>query len=247
MKNFLSIIVRWAFAVLLFPCIWAVAHQLWLMGPTLGREGVAAWGFYALGALAYLAFEKLIRRPMWLYVFGHELTHAFTGLLSGARIHSFKAGTKGGEVRLSKSNAFIALSPYIFPLYAIGVVVIFAGIQHFWPKRETMWIFQFLLGMAMAFHISLTFAAFHKHQSDLKVLGFFLSGTLIVLGNSLILGILGVSLFTKTPTLPQFATSIASETTGIWMRGLEVMKNETLKRLPPDEDKPVKEVRKWTR
>src|SRR6185436_4042264 len=129
--------------------------------------------------------ERLLERPMWLYVFGHELTHAASGLLFGAKIHSFKAKSTGGEVRLSKSNAFIALSPYIFPVYALVLIAIYAVTRHWWDPPQLKPVFQFLLGLTVAFHAMLTFSAIHKHQTDLKVLGFFLSGVLIVFGNVL--------------------------------------------------------------
>lgn len=189
------------------------------MVPAVGMEGLQAWWRYAAGAGGYVVMERLFRRPMWLYVVGHELTHAVTGVLSGARIHSFKAHSDGGEVRLSKSNAFIALSPYVVPLYAALLVLIFAIVQRWWPDPRLFQAFQFLLGAALAFHLSLTVSAIHKRQTDLKVLGFFLSGVLILVGNGLIFAILGISLFSKTPTLPQFASGVGTETMTVWRKG----------------------------
>lgn len=201
------------------------------MGSQLGEEGVRSWWRYAVGAGGYLLVERLLKKPMWLYVVGHELTHAVSGLMSGAEVHSFKATSRGGEVRLSKSNLFIALSPYIVPLYAVIILGIYAFTNVFIPKREITWTFQVLLGAALAFHWSLTFTAFHSHQSDLKVVGFFLSGVLIALGNSLIIGVLGVTLFVKTPTLKDFSKSIVKESSHLWWTGIKIMGHQISKQV----------------
>jgi hypothetical protein len=211
---------HWTFGLALIPSVWATWRQTGMMVADLGAEGVRSWWRYLAGVGIYLSVERLLKRPMWLYVFGHELTHAVSGLLAGARIHSFKASAHKGEVRLSKSNAFIALSPYIIPIYAVGIIVLYATTKVWWNHPLLVQTFQFLLGMALAFHISLTISAIHGRQTDLKVVGFFLSGVLILLGNALILGLLGVSLFSKTPTLATYAAGIGKETIFVWKTGL---------------------------
>src|SRR4051812_1792564 len=122
LKKAIRRLSRWCLAIALAPLLWSLCHQLGNMVGSLSREGVRAWWLYASGFAAYLLAERILARPMWLYVFGHELTHAVTGLMSGARIHSFKARSHGGEVELSKANAFIALSPYVVPLYAVLLI-----------------------------------------------------------------------------------------------------------------------------
>jgi hypothetical protein len=198
------------------------------MVPAVGAEGVDRWWLYALGAGIYLGFERLLVKPMWLYVVGHETMHVISGLLSGARIHSFKAGSRGGEVRLSKSNAFIALSPYVFPIYTLAVIGVYALLKHTWNRPELTPLFQVLLGATLAFHLSLTVSAFHGHQPDLKILGFFLSGVLILLGNVLIIGILGINLFLKTPTFKQFTVGIGQETVLVWQQLFVLIRSEVL-------------------
>jgi hypothetical protein len=169
--------------------------------------------------LTYIIVDFFIAKPMWLYVFGHELTHAISGLATGAKIHSFKASSKGGEVQLSKSNAFVALAPYIFPIYAALLVGLYVLARHWWASSTLTAVFQFLLGFTVAFHIFLTFHAVHGRQPDLKVLGLFLSVVLIGLANLLILGLLGISLFGRTPTARQYAKAIGHETASVWKKG----------------------------
>ena len=126
---------------------------------------------------------------------------------------------------MSKSNAFVALAPYVVPLYGILVVVVYAVIKHWWVRPELTVAFQFLLGFAVAFHLLLTFHAVHGKQPDLKVLGLFFSIVLIGLANLLILGFLGISLFSKTPTARQYATAIGHETAAVWKKGFLMVKN----------------------
>lgn len=211
-KKLLKKGISWVLALLLLPVVWAVAKHTALMLPMLHKEGWRSWWLYGAGILTYVLIEALFKKPMWLYVFGHELTHAVSGLLTGAKVHSFKASSKGGEVEMSKSNAFIALAPYVLPLYMVVVIGLYALLKIWWPTQHLHQGFQFLLGLTLAFHISLTFHAVHTKQPDLKVLGLFLSVVVIALGNLLILGLLGVSLFKKTPSLAQYRDSIGKET-----------------------------------
>jgi len=209
------------------------------MIPSVGHEGWKSWGLYGVGALTFVVWQKVLPKPMWLYVFGHELTHAITGLLSGAKIHSFRAHSHGGEVHLSKSNIFVALSPYIFPLYALLLIILYAVLKFFWSRLEITFAFQFLMGFLLAFHLLLTFSALHGRQSDLKFAGFFLSGVLITLGNTLILGLFCVGLFSKTPTFSQYTAAIIGETVNVWRIGTHFIRDVILRESAAADDRRI--------
>lgn len=224
MKKRLRRLAHWFLAFLILPVVWGSFKTVGFLLPTVHAEGWRSWWLYGAGAGGYLLLERIFARPMRVYVFGHELTHVVSGLLSGARIHSFRAGARSGEVRLSKSNAFIALSPYILPLYSLFVVVLYLLIKHWWPSPHLTTGFQVFLGASIAFHISLTFVAVHTRQPDLKILGLFLSSVLIVVGNVLIFGLFCVTLFHNTPTVRQYAARLGQEslfayrTSGRWLK-----------------------------
>jgi hypothetical protein len=209
-------IFNWGMALFLLPLLIAAVHQLILMLPSLGKEGWQSWWIYAIGVGVYILIELIFHKPMWVYVFGHEMTHAISGILSGAKLLKFKATSKGGEVQLSKSNLFVALSPYVIPIYMVMVVGLYALVKIWIKAPEITFGFQFFLGLTLAFHLSLTFMALHRRQPDLKILGYFLSSTLIWLGNALILGILCISLFKKTPSFQQFGQALGQETLLLW-------------------------------
>ncbi len=216
----------WTLALTLLPFLWAVVRELVLMVPPVLALGIRAWWLYAFGVVIYFLIERVFAKPMTLYVYGHELTHAVSGLLSGAKIHSMKASSKGGEVRMSKSNLFVALSPYIVPFYTLVVVLLFVLVRIWWKDPLLTHFFQFLIGASLAFHLSMTVSAIHRKQPDLKITGLFLSTVLITTANALILGVFCVSLFKKTPTIKQFSHKVGRETFRVWKSGTLFVKNE---------------------
>src|SRR5438034_7571012 len=119
--------MKWAkliIAILLLPVCIGAAAALWLVLCASGAADVV-WVATLSGAGCWLAIYLLLPKPMWVYVFGHELTHALWTWLLGGRVKKFKASAVGGHVVVTKNNFVIALAPYFFPLYAVLVVLIF--------------------------------------------------------------------------------------------------------------------------
>jgi hypothetical protein len=132
---------------------------------------------------------------MWVYVFGHELTHAVWVWLFGGSVKKFKATASGGHVVVSKSNALIALAPYFFPLYAVLVVLGFALGNLFWNWQGYLPWFHLLVGAAYAFHVSLTWHILKSRQTDITDQGYLFSAVVIFLGNIIVL-LVGIPLLT---------------------------------------------------
>ena len=78
--------------------------------------------FFSLGAVLWLIAFFGLPRPMLVYVFGHELTHALWVLLMGGRVSRFRVGREGGHIVTDRNNFWIALAPYFFPLYSLIVI-----------------------------------------------------------------------------------------------------------------------------
>src|SRR5690349_2103085 len=74
------------------------------------------WVATLAGVACWLVIYLLLPKPMWVYVFGHELTHALWAWLLGGKVKRFKATSKGGHVVVTRNNFLIALAPYFFPL-----------------------------------------------------------------------------------------------------------------------------------
>ena len=187
-------VFRWVFALLLFPvCVglsWTVVDQIAASGPVLNF-----WVPFLAGALCWAVIFFSLPKPMWVYVVGHELTHALWALLFGGRVKRFKVTQRGGHVVVTKSNSLVVLAPYFFPLYAVlwTLLFLFLGI---WFDTELMRLgFHFGLGAAYAFHLSLTAQVLRTDQPDLQSEGWLFSIILIWLTHGLLL-LLAVPLLT---------------------------------------------------
>ena len=64
------------------------------------------------GYFLWLGMWFFLPQPVRAYVVAHELTHAFWGLLFGARVSNLRVSSRGGSVRLTKTNLLITLAPY---------------------------------------------------------------------------------------------------------------------------------------
>src|ERR1700722_19287397 len=176
-----SLMPKWCktiMAVLLLPlCIGAV-KALWVV---LSRSGDATtiWVGLLSGAACWLVIYSLLPKPMWVYVFGHELTHALWTWLFGGKVKKFKASSKGGHVIVTKNNLLISLAPYFFPVYAALVVGLFIIGHLIWNWEPYMVWFHLLLGAAYAFHVTLTWHVLKTEQTDITQQGYLFSAVVI--------------------------------------------------------------------
>lgn len=185
--------MRWVkrfFAILLLPLCVGAGLALVRVVRSTGSADVF-WVAFLGGTACWFAVFLLLPKPMLLYVFGHELTHALWAWLFGGRVSKFKVSAKGGHVVISKSNFLIVLAPYFFPLYVVGVVLLFfLGHVLFGWERYLVW-FHLLVGAAYAFHVTLTWHILQTRQSDITSQGYLFSAVIIFLGN---IGVLLVGL-----------------------------------------------------
>ncbi|HWH69978.1 MAG TPA: hypothetical protein VNT26_11360 [Candidatus Sulfotelmatobacter sp.] len=169
-------------AVLLLPVCIGAAQALWLVLRASGQAD-SVWVAAVSGALCWVVIYLLLPKPMWVYVFGHELTHALWVWLMGGQVKKFKTSADGGHVVVTKTNFLIALAPYFFPLYAVLVIAVFVSGHLIWNWRAyTVW-FHLLLGAAYAFHLTLTWHVLKSSQSDIIDQGYLFSAVVIFLGN----------------------------------------------------------------
>ena len=181
-------------AVLLLPVCFGAGSALWSVIRASGHADTI-WVATLSGAACWLVIYLLLPKPMWVYVFGHELTHALWTWLLGGRVKKFKASSKGGHVIVTKNNFLIALAPYFFPLYAVLVVLVFVAGDWIWHwKPYAMW-FHLLLGASYGFHVTLTWHILKSSQSDITEQGYLFSAVVIFLGNVCIL-LLAIPLLT---------------------------------------------------
>jgi hypothetical protein len=161
------------------------------------------------GAACWVVIFLLLPKPMWLYVFGHELTHAVWTWIFGGRVKRFKAASDGGHVITTKTNFVIALAPYFFPLYAVLLVAIYfvGDLMWQWHRVYLTW-FHLLLGAAYAFHVTLTWEILKNRQTDITSQGRLFSAVVIFLGNAMVLVV----------AIPLLTGQSLFDTLGLWMR-----------------------------
>ena len=194
---------KWAkfiVAILLLPVCVGAAQTLWKVLKASGSADTF-WAAMLAGAACWVVIFLMLPKPMWVYVFGHEWTHAVWAWLFGGKVKRFKATSNGGHVVVTKHNFLIGLAPYFFPLYAALVVAVFVVGHLVWNwNRFEVW-FHLLLGAAYAFHVTLTWHVLQTRQSDITQQGYFFSGVVIFLGIIFIL-LVGIPLLTGWVTLP---------------------------------------------
>ena len=158
-----------------------VAERLW--------AGEEFW-FFSLGAILWLIAFFGLPRPVVLYVFGHELTHALWVWMMGGRVSRFKVGREGGHILTDKNNFLIALAPYFFPLYSILVLALYGGCSLFTNMQPYGRLLYALVGVTWAFHLTFTCWMIPKNQTDLSDNGTIFSLVVIYLINLLLLSVM---------------------------------------------------------
>jgi hypothetical protein len=182
--------------ILLLPFCVGTARAVWLVLSQVGGAD-RVWLPMLAGAAGWIVIFLLLPKPMWVYVFGHELTHAVWTWIFGGSVKRFKAGAEGGHVVTTKSNFLIVLAPYFFPFYAALLVVIFLvfDLVGGWRAAYVGW-FHVLLGAAYAFHVTLTWHILKTRQTDITSQGYIFSAAVIFLGNAAVL-LIGTPLLTR--------------------------------------------------
>jgi len=148
--------------------------------------------FFGLGLVLWLVAFLGLPRPLWIYVFGHELTHALWVLLHGGKVSAFKITPQGGHILTDRINTWIALAPYFFPIYSLLVIALYGVAGLIWspaelaPFRPLLYM---LIGATWAFHITFTVWMIPRGQTDLTYGGNFYSLVIIYLLNLAVLSI----------------------------------------------------------
>lgn len=145
------------------------------------------WIAAVTGALVWLVFFLNLPKPMWVYVVGHEFTHALWNWAFGGRLKSFKATSKGGYVVITKNHFLITLAPYFFPLYTVLWMTAVGLFRFLLGWKLPGGVAEFGVGVTYAFHVTLTWHVLQLRQPDLEIEGVFFSAVVIWLGNVLVL------------------------------------------------------------
>ena len=134
------------------------------------------------------------------YIWAHELTHALFARLHGARVRDLSVEEDCGSIVLSKKHLLTILSPYFFPLYTVGVILVLLLLSFFVPHTHLRIPGLALLGVSWGFHACFTINSMMQHQTDLEYSGYIFSYVFVTLLNLIVLAI-GLLVTTSYPVL----------------------------------------------
>jgi hypothetical protein len=196
--HFLQRVTRLLIGLLLLPICWITTSALVarFSHATIeqGFWQTPSFWYFTIGCLSMIGWfwSGLLKSFfLYLYVLGHELTHAAFVILFRGRVTSLHVSTEGGYITTNKTNLFIALSPYFIPFWSIIIAIIYC-IARFGFQTGTTWDLAFyaLMGVTWTFHLVWTIWMLPRDQPDLRQNGTFLSLVVIYLANLLVLAAL---------------------------------------------------------
>lgn len=178
-------------ALIIYALIYCLGHF------TQGTENVHFWlrtpiWYSILGALVFFAFALMglaRRQLLYLYVLGHELTHAVSILLCGGKIKGLHVSVaRGGYVLTNKTNLFISLSPYFIPFWMLVWMLLVWLMNALSPFATYPAFFYAGFGFWLAYHFYWTaYSILQERQPDLFDNGLLFSLFIIILLNFIIL------------------------------------------------------------
>jgi len=171
--------------------------------------------YFLFGIGTYLIVHLLFYQPFSIYIFGHELTHVLCTWICGGKVKSFRASSRGGRVTTTKSNFFINLAPYFFPIYTAFLSCGYFAISLFSDLSKHTHHFIFLIGLSWSFHIVLTIHFIKMRQPDILKAGTLFSIALIYILNVTILALI-LSLLFPEVTFGDFFRSSYWQTVKIY-------------------------------
>jgi hypothetical protein len=182
--------VKFVFGVFLLPVTWVWLQSFFaIFARTTIHDRFWAteeFWFFGLGLVLWVVTFFGLPRPILMYVFGHELTHALWVWIMGGRVSQFRISRDGGSIATDRINFLIALSPYFFPIYTLLAILVFGVASLFTDVSEYRRLLFAILGITWGFHATFTLWMIPKGQSDLRGQGTFFSLVLILLMNLIV-------------------------------------------------------------
>lgn len=196
-RSFLKRLFHWAIGIFLIPLCFITVITLIKES---GEDRILETIWYSTNLVCFVAGALLMLswfvlgiandQLLYLYVLGHEMTHAMFVYVCGGRISAIHFSTEGGYVMTNKSNILIALSPYFIPFWS-AVLISLHGFISLWADIPgDGLILTGLIGFTWTFHIVWTVWMIPKDQPDLKENGTFLSLMLIIFANLILFSLI---------------------------------------------------------
>ena len=185
MGRFLKFLIALALLPLVAGEVWTLI-DLARLSLSADQWKSADW-LISLGAgfLVWFLIFIFLPRAMWLYVLGHEFTHALAAMIAGGKVSAFRVTSQGGHIMTDRVNWWIALSPYFVPIYALIWIGLWLTVDFYHPLKDWQPILYFGLGLFWSFHLTFTWSMLHPRQTDLSGEGYLFSAVVIAFFNLL--------------------------------------------------------------
>jgi hypothetical protein len=216
LKALVGLVLKIVVSLLLWPTAASMAWALGLTVRGLPWNDHRLWCFSG-GMAAYMVVQAFFWRPLFVYVMGHELTHALASVLQGGKADDLHVSTKGGMVKVNVSNFLVNLAPYFFPIYTFLLLLVYWIAD---PKYQIYLVF--LLGVSLAFHLALTAYSLRQHQSDITEVGWLFAIPFIAAVNLAIFAFVLHCVLPESVPMKEFALLSWSSLKGLfaWSRSI---------------------------
>jgi hypothetical protein len=189
--------------IVLLPICFGFSWAFYDLLKSLGFAGQTMLYFIS-GIVLYIVMYLSGLKLNYVYILGHETTHAVLALFCGAKIKAFKVSAQSGSVAVTKSNVLISLGPYFFPIYTALIAIVFFCAAIFYPDiYQYTNLLIFLIGCSISFHFLMTIHSLRVKQLDITENGYLFSLTLIYWLNLSIIALL-LGLLFKQAAIPGF-------------------------------------------
>ena len=171
--------------VMVYALLLQLHHATPMVSELAFWQSVPVW-FSVLGALVFASvkyFRLIDPILMFLYVLGHELTHALAALLCMGRVRALSVDLDGGFVDTDADNIFVSLAPYFVPLWALLWMATFFVANWIYPFDSYQAWFYAGFGFWLSYHVYWTLWVIPREQPDLLENGVILSFMIILLSN----------------------------------------------------------------
>ena len=221
--------MRFMFGVALLPVCIAATLTLLEAVNMISRSSTSFSGeviALTAGYVVWLAIWFFLPRPARSYVLAHELTHAICGLLFGADVKKLNVNENGGSVTLSKSNIWITLSPYFFPLYTVIVILAWVITAYFVKPVPWLPLWYFMIGFTWSFHACFTLASLSIRQPDIQIYGRIFSYVIIYFFNLIVIAawLVGTTPLKTTTLYGNFRDHTCSIYGLVYEKGVDAVK-----------------------
>jgi hypothetical protein len=181
-------LLKWPVAVAALVLAPGLLYALYFVLRGVARSPGSCMPFL-IGAAAYSIFWLALghRRVGFWATLEHELTHALFAWATFHRVVGFRATMRsGGHVRyLGRGNWLIAIAPYFFPTLSLLAIAVLT-----WAPGHHLVIGGAVLGVTVAYHATSTWSETHRHQTDLREVGWLFCIPFLIAANAFVFGLL---------------------------------------------------------